>query len=356
MVAMFRNFCSLLKKCCVFNINLQLTSRTYTTAFCRQDPEPSRPVYLDDEPVDEVEVTDDDMQDPALLAALAGIGWQGDKEVADPSKSTPVSDKSSRTGEKEPLRGSANSLGTQAQGGKDGEKVKNLLEFDWGDPLWHAKKTGKDTKGVNKEPVVKNPQKDEEENPFEGEYGEIGQTLDFVPPLSGPAGPKDSAASSQQHSPWNIFDRFHSNESKEEISRNKDSHSKTAKPQERPPSSAPSAKPTVVTATDATVSVQPATPSLQQEILALKRKALALKREGKAGEAREELRKAKLLEKQAVQQGAQAVLSSTSTTTTAGISLQRKHSLSTGIYNFQNGLHSRVRGCVYANPRGDILK
>jgi hypothetical protein len=37
--------------------------------------------------------------------------------------------------------------------------------------------------------------------------------------------------------------------------------------------------------------------SLQQEVLARKRKAVALKREGKLGEAREELRQAKLLEK-----------------------------------------------------------
>ncbi|KAG0578852.1 hypothetical protein KC19_4G054500 [Ceratodon purpureus] len=292
----------------------------------KQDPAPSRPIYLDDEPVDEVEVTDDDMQDPALLAALAGMGWQGDKEAAGPSKSIPVSEKSSRAGEKESLRGGANSLGTQAQTGKDGEKVKNLLEFDWGDPVWHAKKSSKDSKGANKEQVVKSPEKDEEENPFEGEYGEIGQTMDLVPPLSGPAGPKDSAAPSQQRSPWNIFDRFHSSESIDETQPNKDSQPKKlppfphvpSKPPERPPPSAPSAKSTVVTATDATVSVQPATLSLQQEILALKRKALALKREGKAGEAREELRKAKLLERQAGQQGAQAVVASTSTTTTAG--------------------------------------
>ncbi|CAM6088330.1 unnamed protein product [Calypogeia fissa] len=41
-----------------------------------------------------------------------------------------------------------------------------------------------------------------------------------------------------------------------------------------------------------------ATPSLQEEIKMLKRNALALKREGKTSEAREELRRAKILEKQ----------------------------------------------------------
>lgn len=46
---------------------------------------------------------------------------------------------------------------------------------------------------------------------------------------------------------------------------------------------------------------QPHSSSLQQEILAHKRKAVALKREGKLAEAKEELRQAKLLEKQAVE-------------------------------------------------------
>jgi len=77
----------------------------------------------------------------------------------------------------------------------------------------------------------------------------------------------------------------------------------------------PISKPT----TDAASNVQPATPNLQQEILALKRKALALKREGKTGEAREELRKAKLLEKQTtVQQESQAVVLTSTVTAAAG--------------------------------------
>ncbi|KAF8364909.1 hypothetical protein HHK36_033107 [Tetracentron sinense] len=46
---------------------------------------------------------------------------------------------------------------------------------------------------------------------------------------------------------------------------------------------------------------------LQQEILARKRKAVALKREGKLGEARDELRQAKLLEKNLEEENLQAV-------------------------------------------------
>ena len=291
------------------------------------------------------------MQDPALLAALAGMGWQGDKEVAGPSKLAPISEKSSRTGEKEPLPGHGNSLNTQAQTGRDGDKMKNLLEFDWGDPLWHAKKTGKDAKGVNKEQAVKSPQKDEEDNPFEGEYGEIGQTLDLVPPISGTAGPKGSATPQQRINPWNLLDLFHSNESKEETLPIKDSQSKklppfphvTSKPPERPPPSVPSAKSTVV-------SEQPATTNVQQEILVLKRKALALKREGKAGEALEELRKVKLLERQVAQQGAQAVVSSISTATTAGDFITKKESFV--YWHFQ--LPKRARGFVYANSKESI--
>lgn len=319
------SFCFFCSYGCASDINLRYISRTYTVDSFRQDPEPSRPVYLDDELVDEVEVTDDDMQDPAMLAALAGLGLLGDKKGAGPSKSTPVLESSSTTGKKEPAGGSANSLGTQAQ---TGEKMEKLLEFDWGVPHGHAKKTGKetDTKGVKKEQVVKRSAKEEEENPFDGEYGEIGQTLDLVPPL---LGPKDSAAPSQQRNSWHSGimdllsgDRSNSNASKEQTLATKDSQSKllppfpqvTTKPPERPPPGTPSTKPTVA---DATVNVQPATPSLQQEILALKRKALALKREGKAGEAREELRKAKLLERQTVQQGSQAVVL-TSTVTAAG--------------------------------------
>ena len=58
---------------------------------------------------------------------------------------------------------------------------------------------------------------------------------------------------------------------------------------------------------------------------------MALKREGKLEEAKEELRRAKLLEKAAVQQGAQAF--STSTATTAGdfITLQFAHLLASYI-------------------------
>lgn len=252
----------------------------------RQDPEPSRPIYLDDEPVDEVEVTEDDMQDPALLAALAGLGLIGDKEGIGPSKSIPVLESS---GKNEPAGGSANALGIQARTGNGGEKMEKLLDFDWGIPHGFAKKTGKETgtKGVNKEQAVKSSLKEKEENPFEGEYGEIGQALDLVPPLFGP---KDGQTKRLPPFP--------------QVS---------PRPSERPPAgNTPTTKPT-----GATVNVQPVTPSLQQEILALKRKALALKREGKAGEAREELRKAKLLERQSDQQGSQAVVL-TSTVTAVG--------------------------------------
>jgi len=263
----------------------------------RQDPEPSRPIYLDDEPVDEVEVTEDDMQDPALLAALAGLGLLGDKEGRGPSKSTPT------TGKMEPAGGSANPLVVQAQTGKGGTKMESLLEFDWGIPHGHAKKTVRETgttKGVNnKEQGVKSSM---EENPFEGEYGEIGQTLDLVPPL---LGQKGSDAPSQQRNSWNFMDLLSGESSNSGASKEqtKDSHSKILSPLPLV-SPKPSKRPTAPTkpTTNATAKVQPATPSLQQEILALKRKALALKREGKIGEAREELRKAKLLERQTTAQ------------------------------------------------------
>lgn len=231
----------------------------------RQEPEPSRPVYLDDLPVDEVEVTEDDMQDPVMLAALANLGLLGDKEGPAPSKSTPVVGKSSITGKKEP--------GIQPQTEKGGEKLETLLDFDWGVPHRHAKKMGKETGQV-----VKGSQKEEEANPFEGEYGEIGQTMDLVPPLLGSGGRSNSQVAS--------------------------------KPPERPPPGIPSSKPVP----DAAVN---STQNLQQEILALKRKALALKRAGKAAEAREELRKAKLLERQSVQHGSQTVTASVTTTATA---------------------------------------
>jgi len=193
----------------LFDINLCSLCRIYTVASSfRQEPEPTRPIYLDDEPVDEVEVTEDDMQDPAMLAALAALGLIG--EGTGPSKSTPT------TGKKDPAGVNSNSLGVQAQTGKGGEKMESLLEFDWGIPHGHAKKTGNETgnlKGVdNKKHVVKSSM---EENPFEGEYGEIGQTLDLVPPL---LGQKDTAAPSQQRHSGHLIELLSGDHSKSNAS------------------------------------------------------------------------------------------------------------------------------------------
>lgn len=270
----------------------------------KQVLESAPPVYFDDLPIDGVEVTDDDMQDPALLAALASVGWQGDAEVRVPSKSAPILKKNSATGEMEPVEGNVKSSGIKAQTGKGVEKLEMVLESDWGVP---RKKTGKGTvsKGTSKEKL--DSSHNEGETFFEGEYGEIGQTLDLVPPILDHTVPKDSAAPSQQHNFWFMDlltgDRTKSNASKEQADRVilPPLTQSIPKPPERVLSSLPSAKPAEVPVTKAAVSPQPATLNLPQEILAHKRKALALKREGKAAEAREELRKAKLLEKQMVQ-------------------------------------------------------
>lgn len=235
----------------------------------------------------------------------AGSGLLGSKEGTVPNKTIPVLDNS---GERKPAGDSL------AQTGKGGEKLEKILEFDWGVP--YAKRADRETgkKGVSKE---QGPLKEKEEDTFEGEYGEIGQTLDVVPPL---LGAKDSATPpQQQRSSWRFGfidllsgDLSNSNASQEQPLAIKESEAKilpppphvSSKSSERPPADTTTSKPTA---------------SLQQEILALKRKALALKREGKTGEAREELRKAKLLEKKnTVQQESQAVVLTSTVTAAAG--------------------------------------
>lgn len=347
------------------------------SGFCREDSREARPVYIDDEPVDEEDVTEDDMQDPELLAALAGMGWQGEAEVS--TKPTTVRDNIPTTLLEDPVQSlvqsnaQVNSLAktttaSSAKAGTGKHEIKNssLLEFDWGDPAWHVKKTGKDIaiKNLRSKGASKSPQEDDE-NPFEGEYGELGQAVGLAPPLMDLGSEQAPAAPAKQQQNWHrgLFDllsgdHFNVNENKEQTvvekakPKNKSTHNHTDvmsdknmkgavnpevvtamegsskkiiststgqsqvkesgsgqttihKKPDRPPPSVPSSKRAEVTPSREKFSTVQESPNTQQEILALKRKALVLKREGKAGEAREELRKAKLLERQLEQQGSQ---------------------------------------------------
>ena len=349
----------------------------------REDSREARPIYLDDEPVDEEDVTEDDMQDPELLAALAGMGWQGEAEVS--AKPTTVRDNISATLPQEPVQSllesnaqivslakSTTASSARAETGKREVKNNSLLEFDWGDPAWHVKKPGKDTamKNLSTKGASKSPKEDDEENPFEGEYGELGQAVGLAPPLMDLGSDQAPAAPAKQQQNWHrgLFDllsgdHFNPNENKEQAAvekakpkntstRNhtdvmsdknvkgavdsevvttmeKSSKKKIAtstgqsqvkesgsgqptihKKPDRPPPSVPSSKRAELTPSQEKVSAVQESPNTQQEILALKRKALVLKREGKAGEAREELRKAKLLEQQLEQQGSQGASTS----------------------------------------------
>ena len=351
--------------------------------FFREDSREARPVYLDDEPVDEEDVTEDDMQDPELLAALAGMGWQGEAEVS--TKPTTVRDNISTTLLQEPVQSllqsnaqsgslakSTTASSARAETGKHKVKNNSLLEFDWGDPAWHVKKTGKDTatKNPSTKGASKSPKEEDEENPFEGEYGELGQAVGLPPPLMDLGSEQAPAAPAQQQQNWHrgLFDllsgdHFNVNANKEQAAVGKvkpkststhnhtdimgDKNVKDAvdpevvtamegsskkkvatstgqsqvkesgsgqptihKKPDRPPPSVPSSKRAELTPSQEKVSAVQESPNTQQEILALKRKALVLKREGKAGEAREELRKAKLLERQLEQQGSQGVSTS----------------------------------------------
>lgn len=134
------------------------------------------------------------MQDPELLAALAGMGWQGEAEVS--AKPTTVRDNISTTLLQEPVQSllesnaqfgslvkSTTASSARAETGKLEVKNNSLLEFDWGDPAWHVKKPGKDTarKNLSTKGASKSPKEDDEENPFEGEYGELGQAVGLAP-------------------------------------------------------------------------------------------------------------------------------------------------------------------------------
>jgi hypothetical protein len=355
------------------------------------------PLFLDEE----VDVTDDDMQDPELLAALQGLGWQGEQETSPASKPPRPQEKTLlhpdlATAEQPESVGQAprpeiKSVVTQAKqtvleknpkvtAGKGEMKIdENLMQFDWDAPMWQVKKRGEAV------PAKKHIKK-EEENPFEGEYGEIGMAVGLEPEH---AAPKVKAAAQKPHHFWHtefmdllsgdnwnpnqaaeghtvmeelpqqkkpanqidnddddadavvedIFDPDlmsalqgfgigppHSGgsnamkmvatkglrDSKLDSSQNTPSKVESSPTTVKMPGWAPPQTPSSsyhsedVRAERKTSSANIGTEkssrtskeSLSQEILSHKRKALALKREGKQVEAREELRQAKLLEKQ----------------------------------------------------------
>ncbi|CAK9266769.1 unnamed protein product [Sphagnum jensenii] len=353
------------------------------------------PLFLDEE----VDVTDDDMQDPELLAALQGLGWQGEQETSPASKhaipqertllhpdlATAEQSESVRQAPRPEIK----SVVTQAKGtvmeknpkvtaGK-GEMKIDVMQFDWGAPMWQVKKRGEAV------PAKKHVKK-EEENPFKGEYGEIGMAVGLEPEH---AAPKVKAAAQKPHHFWRTEfmdllsgDKWNPNQAAEghtvmeELPQQKkpanqidnDDNDEDAVVEDifdpdlmsalqglgiGPPQSGASNAmkmvatkgmrdskldssqnmPSKVESSPTTVKMPewapPQTPSssyhsedvkaerktssanigrekssgtskesLPQEILSHKRKALALKREGKQVEAREELRQAKLLEKQ----------------------------------------------------------
>ncbi|CAK9212300.1 unnamed protein product [Sphagnum troendelagicum] len=355
------------------------------------------PLFLDEE----VDVTDDDMQDPELLAALQGLGWQGEQETSPasnhaipqektllhPDLATAEQSESVRQAPRPEIKSGV----TQAKGtvmeknpkvtaGKQEMKIdENLMQFDWDAPMWQVKKRGEAV------PAKKHVKK-EEENPFKGEYGEIGMAVGLEPEH---AAPKVKAAAQKPHHFWRTEfmdllsgDNWNPNQAAEghtvmeELPQQKkpanqidnDENDEDAVVEDifdpdlmsalqglgiGPPQSGASNAmkmvatkglrdskfdssqnmPSKVESSPTTVKMAewapPRTPSssyhsedvkaerktssanigrekssgtskesLPQEILSHKRKALALKREGKQVEAREELRQAKLLEKQ----------------------------------------------------------
>lgn len=364
-----------------------------TRAFsCRQDTEAARPVYLDDEPVEEVDVTEDDMRNPDMLAALQGLGWHSETETSPPTRAPPAKVEGTKVLPEKGIQLKPQTSNNNLVGGRTRAPEMVLMDVDWSKPSGDAKKAGKNAvvERTHKEEISqKNGKEEDEDNPFEGEYGEIGTLVDIAPPLLEYPGPKASAPQKPQ-SHWRVGfldllsgDLWNSNQNEEvknissmaqategvqaipkneedeeveealtpelmstlkgfglaseppsmkrtETSTRKNEVKKepvalpppppvTHKKPTRPPPGLPTSKPVEDvqskgdSSSGSSASENPTRqgiastpqhkPSLQQEILAHKRKALALKRDGKAAEALEELRQAKLLERQLGEHG-----------------------------------------------------
>ncbi|KAF3340517.1 rootletin-like protein [Carex littledalei] len=243
------------------------------------------PMKLVEEPAAETQVTDTDVQNPALMSDLRNLGWDEDDGAADVAPSHLLQEKAPQ----KEIENFPNQPATAIQSGfgdmESGTEAK-LTETDKRDPR------------VN-EGAVAEPYNSVPERKVKKSKGEMQRELLAL-----------------KRTALQLRRQGREEEAESELEKAKElekqlaeleSHSVPASEQLlMPQPSASSAirvteKPVQVTQLEAPLHGTHLVPdqnnSLKDEILMHKRKALALKREGKISEAKEELRQAKLLEK-----------------------------------------------------------
>lgn len=209
------------------------------------------------------EVTDQDLHDPAYLKLLSGLGWQ-DKDLG-PANPAPELPKQSSVSSAEAIHPPASTV-------KEPRRSKAEVQRE----LLSLKRKARTLRS-------------------QGQVAEADELLEKAKALESEIAVLESSGS------LSLAGYSEQTESKEplpDIPKN-DKHEMTEV-----------VHPTTHETTHETESST--TVSVQQEILGHKRKALALKREGKLAEARDELRKAKLLEKTLEEENPDTVGSTTS--------------------------------------------
>lgn len=209
------------------------------------------------------EVTDQDLHDPAYLKLLSGLGWQ-DKDLG-PANPAPELPKQSSVSSVEAIHPPASTV-------KEPRRSKAEVQRE----LLSLKRKARTLRS-------------------QGQVAEADELLEKAKALESEIAVLESSGS---QSLAGYSEQTESKEPLPDIPKN-DKHEMTQV-----------IHPTTHETTHETESST--TVSVQQEILGHKRKALALKREGKLAEARDELRKAKLLEKTLEEENPDTVGSTTS--------------------------------------------